>query len=55
MILETYQVKLRIVNGVDPQHQSEIIKNIQVFENPTVNIEFEENEICQGESIYLIC
>ncbi len=50
----TYQVKLRIVNGVAPQHQSEIVKNIQVFENPTANIELEENEICQGESIDLV-
>lgn len=50
----SYQVKLRIVNRVAPQHQSEIVKNISVFENPTVNIELEENEICLGQSINLV-
>lgn len=48
-----FPIKLKIVNGVNPQHQSEIIKYITVNELPETTIILKNSELCLRETTIL--
>ncbi len=48
-----FSVRLRVVNGVDPQHQSEIVKTVTVFDLPHVTLNANDTDVCNGEEVEL--